>query len=76
MLKVPTLDKWAIFHDVLVGEALDHPSFEQRQRIETNKLIKMDKKENIAFCVSGEIWQLGQEGNLGLYVDPLTKKFY
>lgn len=76
MITVPTLDKWAVFNDVLVGEALNHPEFEQRQRIKTNKVTKLDRKLGVAYCVAKEVWQLGQPGHLGQYVDPITKKFY
>jgi len=77
MITIPTLDKWALFNDVLVGEALNHPEYEQRQRVKTNKLLKpVDKKLGIAFCIANESWQLGQPGHLGQYVDPITKKFY
>ena len=76
MIIVPTLDKWAVFNDVLVGEALNHPQFEQRQRVQTNKCTKLDKKLGVAYCVANEIWQLGQPGHLGQYVDPVTKRFF
>lgn len=75
-LKVPILDKWAVFNDVLVGEAIDHPNFETRRRVMTNKCFKLDKAIGMARCSSGEVWQLGQPGHLGMYVDPVTKRFF
>lgn len=74
--KIPTLDKWVPYRDVLVGEALNHPEFEQRQRVTTNKCIKLDAKLGMAVCVANEIWQLGQPGKLENYIDPITKKFF
>lgn len=73
---LPTLDKWASFNDVLVGEALNHPDFEQRQRVVTNKFITIDKKDGWAACVANEFWQLGQPGKIADYIDPLSKRFY
>jgi hypothetical protein len=73
---IPTLDKWATYNDILVGEAVNHPQFEQRQRVATNKCIKLDIKMAMAVCVADEVWQLGRPGKLGDYVDPVTKKFF
>lgn len=75
-LNIPTLDKWAVFNDVLVGEAINHPDFEKGQRVMTNKVLTGSKKDGWIKCVGDEDWQLGQPGNLGMYVDPITKRFY
>lgn len=75
-LNIPTLDKWVKFNDVLVGEAINHPKFEQRQRVRTNKVIFMDEKMGMAKCVADEFWQLGEPSVLGRYVDPITKRFF
>ena len=72
----PKLDKWALYNDVLVGEAVNHPEFEQRQRVRTNKCLFLDKKVGIAKCTENEIWQLGEPGNLGMYVDPISRRFF
>lgn len=76
MLKVPTLNKWAIYNDVLLGEAMNHPDFDSRQRVMTNKCIKLDKDLGVAYCTSDEIWQLGEPGHLGQYIDPVSRKFF
>lgn len=73
---VATLDKWATYRDVLVGEAINHPGFEQHQRVATNKCVSLDKKLGVAYCTGDEVWQLGQPGHLGMYVDPITRKFF
>lgn len=73
---IPSLNKWAIYRDVLVGEAMNHPDFENRQRVATNKVTKLDTKLGMALCVGNEQWQLGEPGKLADYVDPITKRFY
>lgn len=73
---IPTLDKWAVYQDVLVGEAVNHPGFEQRQRVATNKCVLLDPKNGMAVCVSDEVWQLGRPGKLEYYIDPITKRFF
>ena len=73
---IPTLEKWAVFNDVLIGRTLNHPDFENGKRIRTNKCIKLDKKIGMALCVGNESWQLGEPGHLGMYVDPITKRFF
>lgn len=73
---IPTLDKWAIYRDVLVGEAINHPEFEQRERVVTNKIVVLDQKQAMAACVANEIWQLGRPGKLADYVDPVTRRFF
>jgi hypothetical protein len=75
-MRIPVLDKWAEYNDVIVGEAIDHPEFEQRQRVVTNKCLVLDKKCGFAKCVSNEFWQLGQPGKLSDYIDPVSKKFF
>ncbi len=72
----PTLDNWAVFNDVIVGESLNHPEYETRQRVMSNKIKKLDRKLGVVFCTGDEIWQLGQPGHLGKYVDPITKRFF
>jgi hypothetical protein len=79
---IPKLNKWVVYNDVLLGEAINHPQFEQRQRVQTNKVLKMDIKSGMAECVPDvgsiekEYWQLGEPGNLSNYVDPITKRFF
>lgn len=72
----PKLDKWARYHDCLVGRAFNHPKIENGQRVQTNHVLILDPKLGFAKCVENEVWQLGQPGHLGQYVDPITKKFY
>lgn len=76
MLAVPKLNRWAWYRDILVGEAINHPGFENRQRIATNKVLKLDKKLGMAVCTANEVWQLGEPGNLGMYVDPISRRFF
>ena len=76
MLTIPTLDSWALFHDCLLGEAINHPNFENGQRVKTNKIIKLDKKIGMVMCVANEYWQLGRPSTLAKYIDPKTKRFY
>jgi hypothetical protein len=73
---IPTLNKWAPYQDVLVGEAFNHPGFEQRSRVVTNKIIKLDVKNAMAVCVADEIWQLGEPGKLADYIDPVSRRFF
>lgn len=75
-LNIPILDRWVKFNDVLLGEAINHPSFEQRQRVKTNKIKTLDEKLGMALCLQNEAWQLGKPGKLADYVDPVTKKFF
>lgn len=76
MTKVPKLDKWAKLRDVLVGRAYDHPDFENGQRVHTNRVDDLNVKIGFAKCAGNEMWQLGQPGNLSMYQDPVTKRFY
>lgn len=55
---------------------MNHPDFENRQRVATNKVTKLDTKLGMALCVGNEQWQLGEPGKLADYVDPITKRFY
>ncbi len=75
-MKIPRLDKWARYHDTLVGRAFDHPEFENGQRVQTNHVATLDVKIGFAKCSGDEIWQLGSPGSLNMYEDPITKKFY
>jgi hypothetical protein len=75
-LNIPRLDNWAVFNDVLVGESNNHPTIENKQRVMSNKCIKLDTKLGFAFCTDNEVWQLGKQSILGRYVDPITKRFY
>lgn len=76
MKPIPVLDKWAAYNDVLVGEAVNHPEFENRTRVHTNKVILIDVKLGMAACTADEVWQLGRPGKLGDYVDPVSRRFF
>ena len=72
---IPKLDKWARYHDCLVGRAFNHPDFENGQRVQTNGGVFVDVKLGFAKCAGNEVWQLGEPGKLSMYEDPITKKF-
>ncbi len=74
--RVPKLERWARLRDVLIGQAYDHPEFENGQRVQTNHVALLDTKLGFAKCSGDEMWQLGQPGHLGMYEDPITKRFY
>ncbi len=74
--QIPKLEKWARYHNTLVGRAYNHPDFENGQRVQTNHVAVIDQKFGFAKCSGDEMWQLGQPGTLGMYEDPITKKFY
>lgn len=73
---IPTLENWAPYHEVLIGEAYNHPQFEQRQRVATNRVIKFDLDNAMAVCLDNEVWQLGRQGKLSRYIDPVSKRFF
>lgn len=75
-LNPPILDHWVKFNDCLLGEAINHPEFEKRQRIVSNRCIKLDEKVGMAICLNDEIWQLGQPGNFARYIDPIGRRFF
>ena len=74
--KVPKLERWARLRDVLVGQAYNHPEFENGQRVHTNHVTVLDERLGFSKCSGNEIWQLGQPGKLSFYEDPITKEFY
>lgn len=71
--KIPTLERWARFHNVLVGYAYDHEEFKNGQRIITNHYDRTEL--GIAYCAGGEIWKLGNPGTVDEHYQKQPKKF-
>lgn len=60
--KIPTLDRWARFHNVLVGYAYGHEEYKNGTRVITNFFDRTEL--GIAYCSGNEVWKLGTPGNV------------
>lgn len=63
------LERWIVYHDVLVGYAFDVPGFSDGTRIMTEFKHKIDLDSMTAFCKDGT-YKLGDFGTYAEHQQP------
>lgn len=71
--KIPTLERWARFHNVLVGYAYHHDEIANGQRVITNHYDRTEL--GIAHCSGNEIWKLGKPGTVDEHYQKQPRRF-